>query len=51
MGNPDTVAAIRGDEGLSQWHGGVLLDLYETYVREDVLSKKSITNDPMEEST
>lgn len=33
-GNPDTVAAIRSDEGLSERHKAVLLELYETYVRE-----------------
>lgn len=33
-GNPDTVAAIRSDEHLSERHKAVLLELYETYVRE-----------------
>ncbi|TYP89573.1 helix-turn-helix domain-containing protein [Blastococcus xanthinilyticus] len=33
-GNPDTVAAIRNDEALSERHKAVLLELYETYVRE-----------------
>jgi transcriptional regulator with XRE-family HTH domain len=33
-GNPDTVAAIRSDEDLSERHKAVLLELYETYVRE-----------------
>jgi transcriptional regulator with XRE-family HTH domain len=33
-GNPDTVAAIRNDESLSERHKAVLLELYETYVRE-----------------
>ena len=33
-GNPDTVAAIRSDEGLSERHKAILLELYETYVRE-----------------
>src|SRR3978361_593427 len=33
-GNPDTVAAIRSDESLSERHKAVLLELYETYVRE-----------------
>ncbi|RZU33328.1 helix-turn-helix domain-containing protein [Blastococcus saxobsidens] len=33
-GNPDTVAAIRADESLSERHKAVLLELYETYVRE-----------------
>ena len=33
-GNPDTVAAIRSDPALSERHKAVLLELYETYVRE-----------------
>jgi transcriptional regulator with XRE-family HTH domain len=33
-GNPDTVAAIRSDSDLSERHKAVLLELYETYVRE-----------------
>ncbi len=33
-GSPDTVAAIRSDEHLSERHKAVLLELYETYVRE-----------------
>ena len=33
-GNPDTVAAIRSDTALSERHKAVLLELYETYVRE-----------------
>ena len=33
-GNPDTVAAIRSDSALSERHKAVLLELYETYVRE-----------------
>ena len=33
-GNPDTVAAIRSDGALSERHKAVLLELYETYVRE-----------------
>ena len=33
-GNPDTVAAIRADAELSERHKAVLLELYETYVRE-----------------
>jgi transcriptional regulator with XRE-family HTH domain len=33
-GSPDTVAAIRSDEALSERHKAVLLELYETYVRE-----------------
>jgi transcriptional regulator with XRE-family HTH domain len=33
-GNADTVAAIRSDTALSERHKAVLLELYETYVRE-----------------
>ncbi|MGZ4506409.1 MAG: helix-turn-helix domain-containing protein [Blastococcus sp.] len=33
-GNPDTVAAIRSDSALSERHKAILLELYETYVRE-----------------
>jgi transcriptional regulator with XRE-family HTH domain len=33
-GNLDTVAAIRSDDALSERHKAVLLELYETYVRE-----------------
>ncbi|MDT0274807.1 helix-turn-helix domain-containing protein [Blastococcus goldschmidtiae] len=33
-GNPDTLAAIRSDDALSERHKAVLLELYETYVRE-----------------
>jgi transcriptional regulator with XRE-family HTH domain len=33
-GSTDTVAAIRADEALSERHKAVLLELYETYVRE-----------------
>jgi transcriptional regulator with XRE-family HTH domain len=33
-GNPDTVSAIRSDSLLSERHKVVLLELYETYVRE-----------------
>jgi transcriptional regulator with XRE-family HTH domain len=37
-GNPDTVAAIRADLSLSERHKAVLLELYETYVREHAAS-------------
>src|SRR3954467_672469 len=37
-GNPDTVAAIRSDSALSERHKAVLLELYETYVREHAAS-------------
>ena len=33
-GTADTVAAIRGDAALSERHKAVLIELYETYVRE-----------------
>ena len=33
-GNAETVAAIRSDSALSERHKAVLLELYETYVRE-----------------
>jgi transcriptional regulator with XRE-family HTH domain len=34
VGNLSTVAAIRADQGLSERHKAVLLELYETYARE-----------------
>ena len=34
-GNAETVAAIRSDSALSERHKAVLLELYETYVREN----------------
>ena len=37
-GNPDTVAAIRADTSLAERHKAVLLELYETYVREHAAS-------------
>jgi transcriptional regulator with XRE-family HTH domain len=40
-GNPDTVAAIRSDSALSERHKAVLLELYETYVREHRSSQGS----------
>lgn len=49
-GSPDTVAAIRADEALSERHRAVLLELYETYVREHAASQKTPTPDPEEES-
>ena len=42
-GNPDTVAAIRSDEALSERHKAVLLELYETYVRERRAAAASAT--------
>ena len=38
-GNPDTVAAIRSDSALSERHKAVLLELYETYVREQAATQ------------
>jgi len=37
-GDPDTVAAIRSDDHLSERHKAVLLELYETYAREHAAS-------------
>jgi transcriptional regulator with XRE-family HTH domain len=45
-GNPDTVAAIRSDGHLSERHKAVLLELYETYVREH----RTSTGDPAAEA-
>ena len=42
-GNPDTVAAIRSDEALSERHKAVLLELYETYVREHRATENKAT--------
>ncbi|TFV62971.1 UNVERIFIED_ORG: XRE family transcriptional regulator [Bacillus sp. AZ43] len=42
-GNPDTVAAIRSDDSLSERHKAVLLELYETYVREHRASSQAAT--------
>jgi transcriptional regulator with XRE-family HTH domain len=52
-GNPDTVAAIRSDEALSERHKAVLLELYETYVREHRAAVKTSphpTDSPTKES-
>jgi len=40
-GNPDTVAAIRSDSALSERHKAVLLELYETYVREQRIATET----------
>ena len=45
-GNPDTVAAIRSDEALSERHKAVLLELYETYVREHAASNPAAPETP-----
>ncbi|MDP5181356.1 helix-turn-helix transcriptional regulator [Blastococcus sp. BMG 814] len=42
-GNPDTVAAIRSDDALSERHKAVLLELYETYVREHRASSPAVS--------
>lgn len=42
-GNPDTVSAIRSDDLLSERHKAVLLELYETYVREHAGSSTTTT--------
>ncbi|PRY52153.1 transcriptional regulator with XRE-family HTH domain [Geodermatophilus tzadiensis] len=44
-GNPDTVAAIRSDEHLSERHRAVLLELYETYVREHAAARGTAAAD------
>ena len=52
-GNPDTVAAIRSDDSLSERHKAVLLELYETYVREHRAAAKTSphpTDSPTKES-
>ncbi|MGY1744431.1 helix-turn-helix domain-containing protein [Blastococcus sp. SYSU D00695] len=52
-GPPDTVAAIRADQALSERHRAVLLELYETYVREHAATRAAAhetpTTDPTEE--
>jgi transcriptional regulator with XRE-family HTH domain len=45
-GNPDTVAAIRADPSLSERHKAVLLELYETYVREHATSASAPAGPP-----
>ena len=45
-GNPDTVAAIRADPSLSERHKAVLLELYETYVREYAATALAAATDP-----
>lgn len=45
-GNPETVAAIRSDSALSERHKAVLLELYETYVREHRAAEASTPNFP-----
>ena len=45
-GSPDTVAAIRADPSLSERHKAVLLELYETYVREHAASDPAAPRTP-----
>ena len=45
-GDPDTVAAIRSDDHLSERHKAVLLELYETYVREPAVTRVPESPDP-----
>ena len=45
-GNPDTVAAIRSDEALSERHRAVLLELYETFVREHAANSPDSSRPP-----
>jgi transcriptional regulator with XRE-family HTH domain len=45
-GNPDTVAAIRADQSLSERHKAVLLELYETYVREHAATAPTSATEP-----
>ena len=49
-GNPDTVAAIRSDEALSERHKAVLLELYETYVREHRAATTKTSSHPTPDS-
>jgi transcriptional regulator with XRE-family HTH domain len=50
-GNPDTVAAIRSDPSLSERHKAVLLELYETYVREHAASESPAPTSPQTPSS
>ena len=45
-GSPDTVAAIRSDTAISERHKAVLLELYETYVREHGSAPAASQHDP-----
>ena len=50
-GNAETVAAIRSDSALSERHKAVLLELYETYVRENHNSPHPTASHPTTRST
>ena|SRR5215213_8537401 len=45
-GSADTVAAIRSDAALSERHKAVLLELYETYVREHAAQPAAAPTSP-----
>jgi transcriptional regulator with XRE-family HTH domain len=45
-GTADTVAAIRADPALSERHKAVLLELYETYVREHAAAAPDSSRSP-----
>ena len=49
-GSAGTVAAIRADEALSERHKAVLLELYETYVREHAAPAAAATPTDTKES-
>jgi transcriptional regulator with XRE-family HTH domain len=50
-GNAETVAAIRSDSALSERHKAVLLELYETYVRENQNASQTAESHPQTRST
>jgi len=50
-GNAETVAAIRSDSALSERHKAVLLELYETYVREHHNASQTRASEPQTRST
>src|SRR6476469_1256844 len=50
-GHPDTVAALRSDTALSERHKAVLLELYETYVREHDASSPASAQPAAQTST
>jgi transcriptional regulator with XRE-family HTH domain len=50
-GSTDTVAAIRADAALSERHKAVLLELYETYVREHLAAGPASPTSPAPAAT
>jgi transcriptional regulator with XRE-family HTH domain len=50
-GTADTLAAIRSDPALSERHKAVLLELYETYVREHAAASSSSSRPAAAETT